>query len=207
MHKFSAALATAALICLAGAAQAAPFQNGSFEDGPNPGTFITLGAGSTAITGWTVGGNSIDYIGTYWQPAAGNRSVDLNGNGTGSISQTFDVVAGAEYRVQFSLAGNTDGNPDLKTIKVSTEVNSQDFAFNAASTSHSLMGWDVYEFFFTPTTSIATLTFLSTITGPYGAALDDVSVSQTPLPAAFTLFGSVLALFAWFRRRLVGVTA
>jgi hypothetical protein len=39
--------------------------NGSFETGPNPGAgFITLAPGSTAITGWTISGKNIDYLGS-----------------------------------------------------------------------------------------------------------------------------------------------
>jgi hypothetical protein len=63
MKKFVAAiLATAAFT---GSASAATIVNGSFEDSSvNPGGgFATLSGGSTAITGWTVGANSIDYIG------------------------------------------------------------------------------------------------------------------------------------------------
>jgi len=35
-------------------------QNGSFENGANPGLFQTLDAVSTVITGWTVSQGSID---------------------------------------------------------------------------------------------------------------------------------------------------
>ena len=62
--------------------------NGSFESGvafSDP--FITLNAtDSTSITGWTVSAGSIDYIGSYWQPADGSRSLDMNGLSTGAIS-------------------------------------------------------------------------------------------------------------------------
>ena len=48
-----------------GTAHAAPFQNGSFEVGTSdPGAgFVTLAAGNTSITGWTVTGNRVDNIG------------------------------------------------------------------------------------------------------------------------------------------------
>jgi hypothetical protein len=57
----------------AGIANAA--QNGSFENGTDPGSFRTLGVGSAAIEGWSVAGGNVDYIGTYWQPSDGGRSI------------------------------------------------------------------------------------------------------------------------------------
>jgi hypothetical protein len=51
----------------------------------------------------------------------------------------------------------------------------------------------------------AVLKFQSTLVGAYGAAIDNVSIAATPLPAALPLFGSALGafgLFGWFRRRL-----
>jgi hypothetical protein len=56
------------------------------------------------------------------------------------------------------------------------------------------------------------LTFASLVTtggttanpAAFGPALDNISISETPLPAALPLFGSVLggfSLFGWLRRR------
>ena len=60
--------AMAAGLMAAGAAGAATFTNGSFENASvDPGSsFVTLLAGSTAIDGWTVQPESIDYIGGSW---------------------------------------------------------------------------------------------------------------------------------------------
>ena len=110
---------TLASTLLAGLAQAAPFQNGSFEIGPAPGgSFITLGPGNTSITGWEVTGAGIDYIGGLWQPADGSRSLDLSATAAGGIQQTFDTVAGHNYQVTFSLAGNPSTPPLVKTVQV-----------------------------------------------------------------------------------------
>ena len=82
-----AGLSVAAAL-VAAPAGAVTIVNGGFEAASlNPGVFTTLFAGSTAINGWTVGGHSIDYIGSYWQPAEGSRSIDLSGNDKGAISQ------------------------------------------------------------------------------------------------------------------------
>ena len=58
MKRALAALAV--VLGTASVAQAATITNGSFETGPNPGGFTTLGTGNTAITGWTVASGSID---------------------------------------------------------------------------------------------------------------------------------------------------
>src|SRR5215469_5456883 len=82
--------------------------NGSFELGLNPGSSINLVAvDSTTITGWTVKTGSIDYIGSRWQAADGNRCLDLSGTDAGSISQTVsNFTIGGQYRLSFELAGN-----------------------------------------------------------------------------------------------------
>src|SRR5437867_11795365 len=74
--------------------------NGSFESASiNPGaSFITLNAGDTAITGWTVIGANIDYIGAYWNASNGTRSLDLDGYGAaGGVQQTFRTTPGSQY--------------------------------------------------------------------------------------------------------------
>ena len=75
-----AALATAAaVLALAGAAQAAPelVTNGGFEagnGGPGPGGYATLGNGATNMTGWTVGGDSYGHA-----PARASSSAAASG--------------------------------------------------------------------------------------------------------------------------------
>src|SRR6185369_7781864 len=81
-------------------------QNGSFEDGADPGSYTGLGAGSGAITSWTVDPDSVDYIGSYWVASDGARSVDLSGGAAGALRQTFAPVVSQEYLVTFDMAGN-----------------------------------------------------------------------------------------------------
>src|SRR5947209_10953366 len=84
--------------------------NGSFEMGPDAGEFKPLDKDSTDIKGWKVTRVQIDYIGTYWQHAQGEHSLDLHGSpGIGGISQTFKTKKGQKYRVTFMLAGNPEG--------------------------------------------------------------------------------------------------
>jgi choice-of-anchor C domain-containing protein len=189
-------LALAAVAALPAAANAAPFVNGSFESGTNPGVFTPLAAGSTAITGWTVGGDSVDYIGTYWNAQSGARSVDLSGNAPGSIFQTFDTVLGQVYNVTFFLGANGDGPPPTKSVSVSATGNAAG-SYSVGSTPFppNVTAWSPFNYVFTATGTSTTLTFTSTGTTAYGAALDNVNVTAVPEPAAWALmilgFGAI----------------
>lgn len=194
------------LVVGAAQAEAASFQNGSFELStiPNSFGFTTLNTGSPVLTGWEILG-SIDYINTHWQAADGNRSVDLTGNSAagGEIRQTFDTIAGTSYLVQFALSGNPDGLPVTKTMTVQSGGFSQVYLFSTVGTSRQNMGWIYESFLFTATSDLSTLSFIS---GPangtfFGPALDDVSVTAVPEPASLALLGSgVAAAFARRRR-------
>jgi len=157
-------------------------QNGSFENGANPGLFQTINTGSTVITGWTVSQGSIDYIGTLWQASNGSRSLDLSGENAGGIQQTFNTTVGETYRVTFDLAGNTDYSPTIKEMRVSAGGNSADFSFDITGKSRSNMGWVSKSWGFTATGTTTTLSFLNLVDTPYGPALDNVSVIALSSP-------------------------
>ena len=163
-------------VAMGGAAQAAPFQNGSFETGPAAGSFVNLPAGNTQITGWTVTGANIDYIGTYWTAADGSRSLDLSGGSAGGVQQAFDTQAGHVYRVSFSLAGNPVGPPAIKTVQVqATGGASTNYTFDVTGHSQASMGWTTQIYTFTATGSTSTdgstcATATDTGTGTAGAA-------------------------------------
>jgi len=90
-------------------ANAAAFANGSFEQGN--GIDTQLNAQSNAINSWRVYFGNIDYVSNnVWDAAQGDRSIDLNGNAPGGISQQFDVNALHNYKLEFSLSGNPDGH-------------------------------------------------------------------------------------------------
>jgi choice-of-anchor C domain-containing protein len=185
--------------------------NGSFEEGTDPGSFTTLGGGSTAITGWTVVGadKAIDYIGTYWQAADGVRSLDLNGDfQTGGVEQTFATQSGQKYLVTFDLAGNPDSGPALKEMDVimaigDTPQQTWSFDFDITSKDKQNMGWTKESFVFTADSEFTTLRFLSTMTGAFGPALDNVSVNAVPLPASVLLGVFAVGLAGRKLRKLV----
>jgi choice-of-anchor C domain-containing protein len=210
MQRISLVMATAAvLLGLAGQCQAGFINNGGFETGSFPGSATTLFNGSTGITGWVVGGNSVDYIGSHWQAGEGSRSVDLSGSSPGSISQPLSgLTVGKQYQVSFLMAGNPDGGPSTKVLNASVGSFSQNFTFNVASKSLGNMGWTLKSFTFTATSATPTLTFSSLTEGPYGPAIDGVRVGAmvrgVPEPGSLALLGlgaAGLALASWRRRK------
>jgi choice-of-anchor C domain-containing protein len=202
-----AALAAATALT-AGSANAASIVNGSFESGANPGSFITLGHNSTAIDGWVVKGNGVDYVGSYWQAADGERSVDLSALNGGSIQQTIATIVGQAYKVTFWLAGNPDGGLGDKFVATSVSgdwVNS--FTFNVGgSNTKADMGWKEFSYVFTAFDTQSTLVFNSQTHTPYGPALDNVSISSAvPEPATWAMmimgFGGVGGMVRASRRK------
>lgn len=202
--------AAAAALLLPATANAAVIVNGDFETGPNPGSnYVTIGTGGLigdVNGGWTVTGGNVDYIGGYWQPQGGSRSVDLNGNNAaGTIQQAIDTVIGQAYAVTFWLAGNPDNGPQIKTVKVTAagdDADDENFTFDIFGVSREAMGWQQKTFIFSATSSSTLLSFASQNEGSWGPALDSVSISAVPEPAtwAMMLFGFVLVGGAMRRR-------
>jgi len=200
MNKMKTGLVIAAFALLAPVAQAASFTNGSFEVPTFSGTFQTIDAGSTALTGWDVVSGSVDLINTYWTPFHGAYSIDLNGNGVGSIQQTFDTVANQTYTVTFAMAGNTDGGGNKI---ITAGVTSGDaYTFNITGHTHASMGWETRSFSFVAEGASSTLYFSGYAgNGPYGAALDNVTVSAVPEPETYGMLLAGLGLVGYMARR------
>jgi choice-of-anchor C domain-containing protein len=164
----------------------ASINNGSFETGTHSGApFDTLSPGATALTDWTIESGTIDWIGSYWQAADGSRSIDLNGNASGAISQTLDTTIGNTYVVSFSLSGNPAGGPPAKTLTVGASgADPASYTFNVAVAGNTRtdMKWVTQTYSFVATDSTTVLTFTSTTSGNTGPALDNIDVTETAAP-------------------------
>lgn len=86
--------------------------NGDFESGTKPGYSTSLRLFSNNISDWIITSGSIDYVGTEWRAASGDRSIDLNGITAGTINQVFTTKIGSLYEVAFNLSGNPKNRPD-----------------------------------------------------------------------------------------------
>jgi choice-of-anchor C domain-containing protein len=182
-------LACAATLAAALVAVAAPapkddkpvnlITNGSFEDGTDPGDFLSLDPGAKDIKGWVVTRGQIDYVGTHWNAADGKRSLDLHGSpGYGGVKQTFKTRKGQKYKVTFSLAANPDGQVKAKKLGVEAAGKKESFKCDATGKSNDDMGWEAKEWTFTAEGDETTLEFytLETEDPNCGPALDNVAV-------------------------------
>ncbi|MEM7470331.1 MAG: choice-of-anchor C family protein [Pseudomonadota bacterium] len=179
--------------------------NGSFEDpGTFNGNFTTFGAGSFALNGWTINSGSIDLINTYWENSDGFYSINLDGASPGSISQTMTGLSvGKSYKLAFDMAANTDGANDVVGVTAAVGRDFQSFTFDGTGNSRNDMGWLTYTMEFTATAQSMLLSFSSdSPSGPYGAALDNISVTAVPLPASgLLLLGALGGLALRSRKR------
>lgn len=162
--------------------------NGGFETAPVTAQlgYEEVAPGGNGIAPWRVTSGTVDHIGSYWQPGEGRQSLDLNGSSRGAIAQDISVVPGHTYSVSFLASGNPDGPPDPKTFSVSLGGAPAQTVVMVAGATRSAMGWTPRTLGFSVPAGSATtaaLVFASQDTGPYGAALDGVAVTDTtPTP-------------------------
>jgi choice-of-anchor C domain-containing protein len=167
--------------------------NGSFENAGCSSAYQTVfSPDSTTITGWTIGGNSIDWICSYWPAQDGSNSIDMSGNAPGAVSQNISTVSGATYDVKFYMSGNTDGgNLPNKQLTVSVDSYSNPFIH---FTTGKGTDWELKSFSFTADDNTAILTFTSNEPNAYGAALDNVSVVLSACPVGYVVSGDTCVI-------------
>jgi choice-of-anchor C domain-containing protein len=173
---------------IAGAAPAPPAStkteahlvpNRGFEH-PVCSSSCTFSAGSTAIPHWAVGGGSIDIVSaSWWQPAGGSQSVDLAGVAPGSLTQDVATTAGTTYILRWHMAGNPEGGPKVKVMKVywdGTLVRT--CRFDTTGHTDTSMGWVRRQITVTATGPTSSIEFADATPHAtlYGAALDRVAL-------------------------------
>jgi choice-of-anchor C domain-containing protein len=206
-----AALTVMVIIGLSSAAAHAAVNlvsDGDFSSPSGGSSFVTYSSGSS-IGPWSVGGDSVDLIGGYWQnPAGTSGSVDLDGNAPGSISQVLSLTSG-DYLLSFYLSGNPDGAPSLKSLDVTLSSGalpaSTEYTYTIGTNTHTDMQY-VFESYEFSATGPTTLTFASLDEGtPYGPVIGDVIVSAVPEPSTWSMLvlgiGAIGTMLRFSRRR------
>jgi len=175
-------LAVLLVVALLGAAPARAqlLVNGNFEAGPamapaNP--VLTLTAGSTALTGWTVAAGAVAVVTDgYWVPLSGQRSVALASGGPGAIEQAFASSPGAVYRLTFWISGEPFSTPTIKHLRVTAGSTIQDFTFDVTPAWHWDMAWAQHTLDFPATGATTTLRLASLDASAWGPAVDSAKV-------------------------------
>jgi M6 family metalloprotease-like protein len=168
-----------------------PFTNGSFElPDINAGQILPIG--SSAITGWVVGGATT----VFWVdvnepgaiPLAGQQYVAFNqGNlpAGGTLSQTFTTVPGSTYQVSYNV-GRYGGGVGPLSLQATATSSSSNVLGVLDSAAPSAVGWSGSQYLtFVATTPTTTLTFLDTslTTSAVDVILDNVAVRELVITA------------------------
>jgi choice-of-anchor C domain-containing protein len=208
----------ASLFVGATAAHANIIVNPSFEQpvvADSPG-FQFYFAGSPAIPGWTIVGNSVDVLkDTRWQPHEGHQSVDLTGVTAGGLYQDLPTTPGTTYHLSFWLAGNPEfagagGGPFVKAMRLSWGGSPVgNLSFDVTGKTNFNLGWTNYQYDLAATGPTTRLQFESLTAGFSGPMIDDLSLvalvppgpgNNVPLPPAL-FAGAFGAVFVGIIRR------
>ena len=185
------ALATDSGGCTAG--KLPVIRNGSFENGVSPPTsdlrtlFATKTYFNRDISSWAVKPAYHNLLGSVdwnqrFQATDGQLTVDLDGEcSPGAIRQEVkDLVVGRLYRISFDLAGNPEGPPTVKRLRINANGQSFLFTFDTTNKSPENMGWITKHITFKYSGANPHLTFTSRHPNNgascYGAFIDNVKI-------------------------------
>jgi choice-of-anchor C domain-containing protein len=167
-----------ALCAGAGLATNAQIVNGSFET-PDAGGSYSAFVAPSDVGGWIVENGSVEVVGTYWQAAVGNQSLDLSGiwDWAGTIYQDIATEPGKQYLVRFALSGNPEGGDPVKKMKAFwNEEEMANLTFDTTGHTKAEMGWKYYSYVVTASGATSRLKFQSLTFEFLGPVIDDVSV-------------------------------
>lgn len=195
-------------------AQANLIVNGSFESGnfvPNGDNAMSLSSGSTAMTGWTVIGDSIAWIDTpnsfSLTASSGNFFLDLTDYPVsppyGGVRQTITTIPFAVYSISFDV-GALSGTTQVK-------VSAGNLSDTGSSSSVSTETWTTFTSFFTAQSASTTIDLSGIQAARDFIGLDNVIVeldhlpNTVPEPSSWTLAcWGLLAFLKSIKSRVVG---
>ena len=179
--------------------------NGGFET-PAVSRFTTFVAPSSFL-GWTVASGGADIVdNSFYVPASGIQSLDLNSVVSGSIYQDVTTTPRQAYLVSFAFAANplpdspSFPSPAIKQMEVRWDGIVLG-ALSQNSTGHTAtdVGWHDYTFNAVGT-GADRLAFVSLTPGSAGPALDEIWIVAIPEPSACLLLMAALCAAPGFAR-------
>lgn len=161
----------------------------SFDSMVANGTYTKINAG--ALGAWTVGGVSVDLIqGAY--NAITSVSVDLAGSpGPGSLSQSFQAIAGYTYTLMFDLANN-GGTQLAVTLGGLTQAFTPSNPVTTMSMQWTAGVLDV---------GTQWVKFDSVAGGNSGPVIDNVVLTAVPEPGTYVMLLAGLAAVGFVAKR------
>lgn len=140
-------------------------------------------ADNTFLHGWVLVDGDVEVVSAaIWQPASGQRSLDLSGSSAGTIQQNIPTEIGQTYELRFAFSGYPSPTPREKSMRVEISGQPESFPFSVDSSSFmpENMNWEYKTITFTAVDTITVITFRSEIETNTGPLIDDVSVSLVP---------------------------
>ncbi len=141
-------------------------------------TIQTYRAGETIGDAWLVDYGNVE-LKTEWESSpSGGISVDLNGNTSGSISQTVSVEAGKTYVLNYAISGNfTLG--DQKDYRLDVDgVSRIDSIVKPDGWRTGNLLWSQHSVTFTASSNDIDIRFSSATTGNRGPVISDVHLVE-----------------------------
>jgi hypothetical protein len=182
--------------------------NGSFEygDASQLGAGDTVRPGSTAITGWSVAGDSMVWggPGDVGRASDGISFIDFDGSSRSRISQMVPTLAGHAYRLSFDF-GTPNAHSTDPRIGVAVGAGASRFA-----TFHVLNGsgdqvYERFDFDFIADRALTDVVFEELAYSEH-ADLDNVSLTamtaSVPEPASWVLLAAGLLSIRFARSRV-----
>jgi hypothetical protein len=160
-----------------------------------PGGFLYYADNSSnggGIAGWDI--FNVDLINNAYGAIGGGISLDLNGNSPGSISRTFNTIAGYTYTLTFDRSTNGTGESFDLVFGSNPVVNfSPSTVTGAGANIQSFIG----------TGAVATLSFTGSAGGSNGGSvLDNISVtSAVPEPGEWAMMLAGLGAVSLIAKR------